>query len=65
MPVRVGTTDHWQIIHPTTEWQTRVTTLKSDEFAVATVMYYLGVLKQEVPALHEARGVHPWRFRKQ
>jgi aminopeptidase N len=65
MPVRVGTKDHWQIIHPTTEWQTMVTSLKSDEFGVATEMYYIGVSKQEARALHEARGVQPVRFRKQ
>ena len=27
MPVRVGSKDHWQIIHPTTEWQTMQTPL--------------------------------------
>jgi hypothetical protein len=28
MPVRVGTPDHWQVIHPTTEWATLSTPLK-------------------------------------
>jgi aminopeptidase N len=35
MPVRVGTKDHWQIIQPTTEWQTMKTSLGKDDFAVA------------------------------
>jgi aminopeptidase N len=43
MPVRVGTKDHWQIIKPTTEWQTMKTALKKDEFAVATDLYFVGV----------------------
>lgn len=45
MPVRVGTKDHWQIIQPTTEWQTMKTPLKKDEFAVATDLYYVEVSK--------------------
>ena len=44
MPVRVGTKDdHWQIIHPTAEWQTMKTPLKKDEFEVATDLYYVTV----------------------
>jgi aminopeptidase N len=46
MPVRVGTADHWQIIHPTTEWQSMQTTLTKDEFQVATDLYYVDVNKQ-------------------
>ena len=30
MPVRVGTPDHWQIIHPTTKWQWMQTPLTKD-----------------------------------
>jgi aminopeptidase N len=45
MPVRVGTKDHWQIIHPTTEWQTMTTPLKRDQFEVATDLYYVNVRK--------------------
>ena len=45
MPVRVGAKDHWQIIRPTTEWQTVKTSLKEDEFAVATDLYYVDVSK--------------------
>ncbi|HWG57902.1 MAG TPA: M1 family metallopeptidase [Candidatus Acidoferrales bacterium] len=45
MPVRVGTKDNWQIIHPTTEWQTMKTPLKKDDFDVATDLYYVNVAK--------------------
>jgi len=45
MPVRVGTKDHWQIIQPTTEWQTMKTPFKKDEFAVATDLYFVNVSK--------------------
>jgi aminopeptidase N len=43
MPVRVGVKDHWQIIHPTTEWQTMKTTLDKSSFDVATDLYYINV----------------------
>jgi aminopeptidase N len=43
MPVRVGRRDRWQVIRPTTEWQTMTTTLKNDEFEVATDLYYVDV----------------------
>ncbi|HTW61771.1 MAG TPA: M1 family metallopeptidase [Terracidiphilus sp.] len=46
MPVRVGTPDHWQIIHPTTKWQWMQTQLTKDEFQVATDLYYVDVNKQ-------------------
>jgi aminopeptidase N len=46
MPVRVGQKDHWQIIHATTEWQTMPTTIKKDDFDVATDLYYVNVDKQ-------------------
>lgn len=45
MPVRVGAKDRWQIIQPTTTWQTMKTPLKKDEFAVATDLYYIDVSK--------------------
>lgn len=45
MPVRLGTKDHWQIIQPTTEWKTIQTTLKKDEFAVVTDLYFVEVSK--------------------
>ena len=46
MPVRVGTPEHWQIIHPTTQWQWMKTPLTKDEFQVATELYYVEVNKQ-------------------
>jgi aminopeptidase N len=45
MPIGVGTKDHWQIIEPTTSWQTMKTPLKKAEFAVATDLYFVGVSK--------------------
>jgi len=44
MPVRVGTKDHWQI-DPTTEWKTVRTTVKREEFEVATDLYFVEVSK--------------------
>jgi aminopeptidase N len=46
MPVRVGTPDHWQIIHPTTKWQWMQSPLSKDDFQVATDLYYVDVNKQ-------------------
>ena len=46
MPIRVGTPDHWQIIHPTTKWQSMQTSLSRDDFAVDTDHYYVDVNKQ-------------------
>jgi aminopeptidase N len=43
MPVRVGLKEHWEIIDPTTEWQTMKTPLPRDQFAVATDLYYINV----------------------
>lgn len=45
MPVRVGSKDHWQIIQPTTDWQTMKTAIKKDDFAVATDLYFVNVSK--------------------
>lgn len=45
MPVRVGTKDHWQIIKPTTQWQSMPSELKQADFAVATDLYYVDVKK--------------------
>jgi aminopeptidase N len=46
MPVRVGTPDRWQIVHPTTHWQTMQTSLSKDDFQVDTDHYYVDVNKQ-------------------
>jgi aminopeptidase N len=45
MPIRAGDKDHWQMLHPTAEWQEMKTPLKKDEFAVATDLYYVNVSK--------------------
>ena len=45
MPVKVGAKDNWQLIEPTTEWKDMKTTLKKDQFEVATDLYYVGVNK--------------------
>ncbi|HZS29310.1 MAG TPA: M1 family metallopeptidase [Candidatus Angelobacter sp.] len=46
MPVRVGKKDNWQIIKPTTDWQTMPTSLSKDEVDVATDLYYINVTKE-------------------
>ncbi len=46
MPVRVGTPDHWQIIHPTTKWQSMQSSVSQDDFQAATDLYYVNVNKQ-------------------
>jgi hypothetical protein len=43
MPVRVGTSDNWQIVQPSAEWKTMKTPLKNDQFQVATDLYYVNV----------------------
>ncbi len=45
MPIHVGTPDKWEIITPTTEWQTMKTPLAKDKFQVATDLYYVVVNK--------------------
>jgi aminopeptidase N len=46
MPVKVGTPEKWEIIHPTTKWQWMQTALSKDDFQVATDLYYVEVNKQ-------------------
>jgi len=46
MPVRVGTSDRWQTIQPTTTWKTLATPLTKEEFEVATDLYYIDVRKR-------------------
>jgi aminopeptidase N len=45
MPVRVGRPGSWQIIKPTTDWQTMPLTGNRDSFEVATDLYYINVMK--------------------
>jgi aminopeptidase N len=46
MPIRVGKKTDWQIIQPTTYWQTLKTPLKKNEFDVATDLYFVNVSKE-------------------
>jgi aminopeptidase N len=47
MPVRVGQKEHWQVLYPTTsEWKTLSSSLKENDFDVATDLYYINVSKQ-------------------
>jgi len=45
MPIRVGAKENWQIVRPTTAWQTMKTPLKRDQFEVATDLYFVEVSK--------------------
>jgi aminopeptidase N len=46
MPIKVGTLAHWQLIRPTTAWQTMKTPLKKENFEAATELYYIDVDKE-------------------
>jgi aminopeptidase N len=46
MPVEAGDPNHWEILHPTLEWQTMKTPLTKDQFQVATDLFYIYVNKQ-------------------
>jgi aminopeptidase N len=46
MPVEAGDPEHWQILHPTLQWQTIHTPLTKDQFQAATDRYYINVDKQ-------------------
>ncbi|HEX3915078.1 MAG TPA: M1 family metallopeptidase [Steroidobacteraceae bacterium] len=46
MPVRVGRENQWQLIHPTTSWQSMRTGIGKDDFEAATDFYYINVSKQ-------------------
>src|SRR5262245_32723370 len=45
MPVKVGRSSDWQLIHPTTEWKSMKTDIKKEDFEVATDRYYVEVVK--------------------
>ena len=46
MPVKVGIPGHWQVIHPTTKWQSMQSPLSKDDFQVDLDEYYVDVNKQ-------------------
>lgn len=45
MPVKVGNPAAWQVIKPTTVWQTLKTAIRKADFAVATDLYYIDIAK--------------------
>ena len=45
MPVKAGDPAHWQVLHPTLQWQTLQTPLTEEQFQVATDLYYINVSK--------------------
>jgi len=45
MPIQVGTKDHWQLIEPTTTWQTMTTPLTKEAFGIPENLYYINVEK--------------------
>ena len=47
MPIRVGKAGAWQTIQPTTEWKKLSTSIKRDDFSVATDLYYVNVERIE------------------
>jgi aminopeptidase N len=46
MPVRIGRAARWEIIRPTTSWQTMKWQSSKDQTDVATDLYYIAVTKQ-------------------
>jgi dipeptidyl aminopeptidase/acylaminoacyl peptidase len=47
MPIKVGKAGEWQTIRPTTEWKKLSTSVKRDDFSVATDLYYVNVERIE------------------
>ncbi len=47
MPVRIGAAPDWQVIKPTTEWQTTKTGFTNETLEVATDLYYINVKRSE------------------
>jgi aminopeptidase N len=46
MPIKVGEPAHWQLIHPTEQWQTLQTQLGTNKSEVATDLYYVNVSRE-------------------
>ena len=46
MPIRVGSSEHWRLIRPTTSWQTMPAPEGKEGFSVLTDLYYVDVVKQ-------------------
>jgi aminopeptidase N len=45
MPVKVGRAGAWQVIRPTSDWQTLETRFTKDRFEVATDLYFINVTR--------------------
>ena len=45
MPVEAGDPAHWQLLHPTQQWQVLRTPLTREQFQVATGLYFVNVSK--------------------
>ncbi len=56
MPVKVGRPGSWQLIQPTNAWKTMPTSLKKEEFAVATDLYFVEFDKQDKQGRGSDRG---------
>ncbi|MBL8889994.1 MAG: M1 family metallopeptidase [Planctomycetaceae bacterium] len=54
MPIRAGEVNRWQVLEPTTEWQTLVWDRPAGEFAVATELYYVDVVWADEPSSKSA-----------
>jgi aminopeptidase N len=47
MPIKVGDAEHWTLVKPVTrEWKTMPWTKSKEDFAVATDLYYVNVVKE-------------------
>ena len=46
MPVKVGTPGNWQVVRPTTEWQTLKTSIPPADFTAATDLYFIDIDKR-------------------
>jgi aminopeptidase N len=46
MPIRVGRKGEWQIVRPTSEWTVLPWQASPDDFAVATDLYYVNVVRR-------------------
>ena len=49
MPIRVGDPANWTTIRPTTDWQIMKAPMPEEAFKVATDLYYVDVVMQQVP----------------
>lgn len=49
MPIRVGEASNWQVLEPSTEWQTLAWDRERKDFSVATELYYVDVVWSDEP----------------